>query len=55
MGLTDTYIDAYTVIGRHQKQRDQDYKFNVMIFTDITREPKDKLVTMFINLFKNIC
>ena len=55
MGLTDTYIDDYTIVGNHIKQRDQDYKFNIMIFTDITREPKDDLVTVLINLFNNIC
>lgn len=51
----DTYIDGYTIVGHHLKQRDKDYKFSLVIFTDITREPRDKLVTLLVNLFNNIC
>lgn len=48
----DTYIDDCTIVTQHLKQRNQDCKFNILIFTDVTVEPK--LVTLFMNLFNNI-
>ena len=55
MGLTDTYIGDYLIVGQHLKQTNQDCKFNVMIFMDVTKEPNDELVTLFINLFNYVC